>query len=885
VSVHHLEGLFEPRSVAVVGASDRPGSVGAVLLRNLLTEDFPGPIMPVNPGHRAVGGVLAYPDVASLPERPDLGVVCTPPGAVPGVVADLAAAGARAAVIVTAGLSDEEEARTRAAARRAGLRLLGPNTVGLLVPGAHLNASFAHAAARPGRVAFVSQSGALCTAVLDWAELAGVGFSAFVSLGNGLDVDAGDALDWLGADPATQAILLYLEAVEDARKFMSAARAGARNKPVIAIKAGRVREGARAAASHTGALAGADEVYDAAFRRAGMLRVGELEELFGAAEILGRSERVLGDRLTVLTNGGGPGVMATDRLVGGGGRLAALADGTVERLDAVLPPTWSRANPVDVVGDATEERYADALRILLDEEGSDAILVLHAPTALASSEAAARAVAGVLREAGAHRPVLTSWMGGSGALAARRHLREAGVPTYRTPAEAVSSFLHLVAFRRNQELLMETPPSVPEDFEPDAAAARAALREALGAGHEWLGEAEAKRVLAAYGIPVVETRIARDADEAERLAAAMGLPAAVKILSPDVTHKSDVGGVALDLETPAAVGEAARAMTERLARLVPDARLEGFTVQAMARRPHAFELIVGAHTDPVFGPVILFGEGGTAIEVIADRALGLPPLNVNLARALIDETRVARRLRGYRDRPAVDMDALVGVLLRVSQLLVDHPEIDALDVNPLLADEAGVVAVDARVRVTESDACGPARLAIRPYPRELEETVTLADGERLRIRPIRPEDEPAHERFLERLAPGDVYFRFFSAVRKLSHSQMARYTQIDYDREMAFIAHPVDAPGETLGVVRVVADPDNRQAEFAIVVRSDRKGRGLGRVLLEKMIRYCRSRGTREMVGQVLGENRRMQQLARELGFELHFDRELGAVRARLPLG
>lgn len=891
MSVLNLDSLFRPSSIAVIGASNRPQSVGAVVMRNLLAGGFAGPVMPVNPSHDAVAGVWAYPNVAGLPVPPGLAILCTPAPTVPGLIAELGQRGTRAAIVLSAGLSREPQARGPSqremleAARPHALRILGPNTLGLLAPGVGLNASFAHTGALPGRLAFIAQSGGLATAVLDWARSNGIGFSHFVSLGDMADIDFGDVLDYLGSDPETSAILLYIESIRDARKFMSAARAAARNKPVLAIKSGRVPEGARAAASHTGALAGADDVYHAAIRRAGMLRVFEVDELFDAVETLGRSRPVKGDRLAILTNGGGPGVIATDALVSGGGRLAEISEETLRRLDAAMPPYWSRGNPVDIAGDAPGERYAEALKALLDDPGVDAVLAMHVPTAIASSEEAAREVVRVAK--GASRNVLTSWLGREAVAKARRLFADAGVPTYDTPDKAVRAFLHMVKYRRNQEMLMETPPSAPAEFTPVTSTARLVIQNALAEGRRVLTEPEAKAVLAAYGVPIVETHItSAAAEDAVGVAQRLGFPVALKVLSPDITHKSDVGGVALDLETPEAVAQAAAAMKARLAKLRPDARLTGFTVQRMARRPGAHELIAGASTDPVFGPVILFGQGGKAVEVIGDRAVGLPPLNMSLARDLISRTRVFQLLRGYRDQPAADLDAVCLTLLQISQLVIDIAEVVELDINPLFADDEGVLALDARIAVAPATASGAARLAIRPYPKQLEEWATLQSGRRVFMRPIRPEDEPAHYAFVSRLTPEDIRFRFFGLVREFPHSQMARFTQIDYNREMAFIAQAPDERGkpETLGVVRTVTDPDNRNAEFAIVVRSDLKGQGLGHALLEKMIRYCRDRGTREVVGQALSDNVAMLRLAETFGFK---SRELpgeNAVEVKLRL-
>ena len=888
MTIRNLEHLFRPRSLAVFGASDRPGSVGATVMRNLLAEHFAGAIMPVNPKHPQIAGRPAWPDVASLPETPDLAVICTPAAAVPGIIAQLGERGTRAAVVLTSGLgSTEPDGRSLQqamldAARPHLLRILGPNCVGLMVPGMRLNASFAHVAAPTGHIAFVAQSGALTTAVLDWARTRGIGFSHFISLGDAADVDFGDVIDWLASDGQTRAILLYIESVRAARKFVSAARAAARNMPVIAIKAGRVPEGAKAAASHTGALAGADDVFDAAIRRAGMLRVYSTEALFDAVETLARARRCAGDRLAILTNGGGPGVMATDELVLSGGRLAQLSETTLRRLDELLPRTWSRGNPVDIIGDAPVERYIAALHALSEDSGVDAVLVLHAPTAIVPSVEIAHAVA---QANGQIRPtLLTCFLGGEGVAAARRVFDEAGIPRYESPEDAVGAFLQLVNYRRNQELLMQTPRALPMQL-ADRERARGAVETVLAEGRRMLTEPEAKALLAAYGIPVVETHCAANADEAARLAAQIGFPVALKILSPDVTHKSDVGGVALGLATADAVREAGTAMLGRVGALRPQAHIEGFSVQRMAGKPGASELIVGVASDPVFGPVVLFGQGGTAVEVIGDRAVGLPPLNDVLAEDMIGRTRVARLLAGYRDRPAADRAAIRDVLVRISQLVCELPEVSELDINPLLADHEGVIALDARVALSPPARPGVERLAIRPYPAELEETV-LWRGRKITLQPIRPEDEPEHAAFFARLDADDIALRFFGATRTFDHARLARFTQVDYDREMAFIATASAAGGraETLGVARAVSDPDNDAAEFAVIVRSDLKGQGLGRLLMDKIVRYCRARGLRELNGDVLARNTAMLALARSLGFSRALAVEEGSVRVRLSL-
>ena len=888
MSLRNLEFLFRPKSIAVIGASDRAGSVGATVMRNVAAGGFAGPIYAVNPAHLIVAGQRAYPDVAYLPQTPDLAVIATPPATIPALIHALGKRGTRAAVVLTGGLAQARDAQgnsilqaMRDAARPHLLRILGPNCVGLLVPGLGINASFAHTAALPGSLAFVSQSGGLTTAVLDWAKSRGIGFSHFISLGEAADVDFGDVLDFLASDAATSAILLYIESITSARKFMSAARAAARNKPVVVVKAGRAPEGARAAASHTGALAGADAVYDAALRRAGMLRVDTIQELFDAVETLARAQAVKGNRLAIMTNGGGPGVMAADALSLRGGRLADIAAATMQQLDAALPGTWSHGNPVDIIGDAPASRYVATLQALLEDAGNDAILFIHVPTAIVPAADIARACVPLAKG----KRVLACWLGADAVAEARSIFDAAGIPCYDTPEQAVNAFMQLAAYRSNQQMLMQTPPSVPQDFAPDATAARHAVNEALQAGREWLSEAQVQRVLGAYGIPMVRTRSAASAEQAAQAAAEIGFPVALKINSPQITHKSDVGGVALNLANAEAVQQAAAAMAQRVSVRTPQAQLTGYTVQEMVVRSKAHEIIIGAAVDAVFGPVILFGQGGVAVEIVADRAVGLPPLNMMLAAELVSRTRVARLLDGYRDRPPAKREALHLTLVQVSQLMVDVAGIVEIDINPLLADERGVIALDARIRVAKPQQPSADRLAIRPYPSELEELTTI-NGRDVLLRPIRPEDEPQHAQFVQRVDAEDLQMRFFHAVRVMSHNQLARFTQIDYDREMAFIASVDDGKptAETWGVVRAIADPDNANAEFAILVRSDLKGQGLGSLLMKKIIHYCRARGTGVLTGSVLRGNTRMLALARELGFSLKYDNDAGVAQLSLRL-
>lgn len=873
MSVRNLRQLFAPKSVALVGASERPGSVGATVLRNLLEGGFAGTLYPVNPKYDLLAGREVWHDVGKLPQAPELAIICTPPGTIPGIVRTLGELGTRAAIVMTGGLSSARDHRGRSikqamldAANPFLIRILGPNSFGLLAPGIGLNASIAEGGAAKGRIAFVSESGALMTGVLDWARTRGIGFSSFISLGDSADVDFGDVLDYLASDPGTGAILLHVESLRYARKFMSAARAAARSKPTLMLKAGRSLESASAAACLSGVLARPDDVYDAAIRRAGMLRAYTTGQLFAAVETLARAKPLYGEHLAILGNGAGPVILAGDALQYGGGTQALLGEDTVARLRELVPE-WSGSGPLNLRGDAPPERYRDAVEVLLKDPDVNAVLMIHAPNAVVDPADVARALAPLARPSS--RNVLACWLGGQGVTEARTIASEAGMPAYRTPEEAVNGFLQIVNYRHNQHLLMEVPASV-GDGEPDRERARRLVREALQKGHYLLSDPETKAILGAYGIPVVPTRAAATPQEAVQAAHEIGFPVAVKILSPDVAQKTDVGGVTLDLDTPEAVAAAAERMRKRLAELRPDARLEGFIVQAMARNPEAHELIAGAATDPVFGPVILFGQGGLAVSVTADHAVALPPLNTVLARDLVKRTRVARQLAGYRNHPAANMDAILAVLVQVGRLVAEVPEIVELDINPLLADSRGAVVLDARMRIAMADRSGSTldRLAIRPYPAELEELVDW-DGGKLLLRPIRPEDGAAHVTFFNALTPDDVRYRMFVRVRELQPAQLARFTQIDYDREMAFIATRTGPDGlpETLGVGRVVADPDNTSAEFAVTVRSDLKGKGLGVMLMNKLIAYCRARGTREIVGEALPQNAPVIGLVKKLGF------------------
>ncbi len=891
MTIRNLDALLRPASVAIIGATDRAHSVGRKLTENLIAGGFAGALLPVNPKRSDVLGLTAYANVASLPQVPDLAVIATPAPTVPGVIAELAAAGTRAAVVITAGFGQSDGgAQLRRgmldAARPSLLRIIGPNCLGIMVPGIGLNASFAHLTPQPGKIAFIAQSGAITTSILDWAYGRGIGFSHMISLGDMADVDFGDLIDWLANDSATHSILLYVEAISQSRKFLSAARAAARSKPVLVVKSGRHEASAAAAATHTGVLAGSDAAYDAAFRRAGMLRVYRLEELFDAVETLALARRPRGPRLAIVTNGGGIGVLAADALLDSGGTLVTLSDETLAALDAKLPATWSRGNPVDLIGDATAQRYREALPPVLADPDVDGVLVLHCPTAVASGVEAARAVIDAVRD-GTRCTVLTSWVGEHAARAAREEFQRHQVPTFSTPEQAVRAFMQMVDYRRNQAMLMETPPSLPEQFTPDTPTAGQLIDAALNDGRDALDMTESKRLLKAYGIPVTEAVVVATPDDAAAVAERIGGQVALKVRSPNLSHKSDLGGVMLGLTGADEVRDAAKLMLERLRERAPDADLQGFTVEPMASRRGALELIAGVGSGGEFGPVILFGQGGTAVEVIADTAVALPPLNLHLAREMMSRTRVHRLMRGYRDVAAVDEGAVALALTRLSQLVVDFSCIAEVDINPLLANADGVMALDARVKLDPDPAATADRLAICPYPKELEQDVPLPDGRVLLLRPVLPEDEPAVHRGFARLSDEEIRARFFNPVKMLSHLAAARFTQIDYDREMALVLTEHEVPGkaELFGVVHISTDPDRHSAEFAIIVEKRFTGLGLGQYLMRTIIEYARSRGIARVWGDVLSDNRTMRKLCASLGFaeQRHGD-DPGLVRVVLAL-
>jgi acetyltransferase len=880
MTTRNLDKMFSPKSVAFFGAGDKDGTIGATVTRNLLGGGFKGPIWLINPHHKIIGDELCYHDLKSLPATPDLAIIATPPATIPAIITELGERGTRACVVITAGIGEDQHLRQKMldAARPYTLRIMGSNCFGLLAPGIGLNASFSHMSPQSGGLAFVSQSGAIIGSVIDWAADQNIGFSHIASLGNMDDVDFGDTLDFLAMDRGCSAILMYIEQVTNARKFMSAARAAARVKPVIVIKAGRHTEGAKAAASHTGALAGADNVYDAAFRRAGVLRVTELNELFDAAEILGHTTKIQGDRLVILTNGGGAGVLAVDRLVDVGIFPAVLDPLTIKKLNRILPANWSGANPVDIIGDADPDRYEAALDIIAEDKNTDAVLVMNCPTALTSSAGVALAMSkGIEKLRQNNKIMIAAWLGGDATQPGRDILSSENIPVYETPEDAVQGFSYLTRYLGLQKEILETPPSMPSADDVNVVRANDIIAQALKSGKTQLNEIEAKDLLTCYGINTVPTQFAKTLQEVRSIATEIQKNGdhniVIKILADSITHKTDAGGVALNLSTPLAAEKAAGDMFARIQNNNPKTVISGFTVQPMIDRAKAYELILGINNDRTFGPVILFGQGGTAAELIDDSAIDLVPLDLRLATAMMRRTRIYKLLQGYRDRPKVDLDAIAQTLVQLSRIAVNHSEIQELDINPLLVDERGVIALDARITVKVAESKNlESRLAIRPYPQQWEKEEILPKGDSVLIRPIRPEDEKYFAPFMEKMESEDVRQRFFSPLKTLSQEFVATMTQIDYARAMAFVA--IDPhKNEMLGVARLHSDPDYVRAEYAAMVRSDKKSRGIGWALMSHLIEYAKNEHIEELWGEVLSDNTVFLKMCSELGFLLKMDK------------
>ncbi|WP_319411196.1 acetate--CoA ligase family protein [uncultured Cohaesibacter sp.] len=880
MSSFNLDVFFHPRNVALIGASSKEGSIGNALVRNLLESRYHDKLYLVNPRGGELDGFPLHKSIDDIDGQVDLAIVAIAPPSVVNTIEQLGKKGCRGAIILSiamgSGAGSQAEAAAEAAARY-NMRLLGPNTIGVLSPAAGLNASFSHVPGLPGDLAMISQSSAIVTSVAEWASHNNVGFSGLVALGDKVDVDIADMLDYFAMDARTRAILLYIENIRDSRKFMTSARAAARAKPVILMKTGRHPQGLAAVASRKSALAGADEVYDAAFERAGLLRVYSLHEIFDAVETLNHLRSLKGTDLAIVTNSNGVGVLAVDHLVEKQGTLAELSPETIETLDQILPAGWSRNNPVYIVTDADTTRYKAALDAVMDDKGVHVVLGMFCPSAIGSSEEAAHSIIDLLAErkkAGKRRiPVFAVRLGGGPSVA--KLYENADIAHFETPADAIQGLSYVLRHMKAQDQLMLMPPAL-GTFQPDYEAARTVIDDALMQGNDCLDAVDVSTLLNAYGLPMAESSAATTAVEAAQLAApilARYGAAVVKINSPDIRFKSDIGGVVLGLTNTGAVATAAQQVLNRAKDVYPASCIKGVTVHPMIRKPHAIELLFGMMVDEVFGPVMVFGRGGTAVEVIRDKALALPPLDLLSARAMIEKTRVNRRLEGYRDTAPCDKDALAEMLVRMSQMIADFPEIQELDFNPVLADVSGNVIVDARVRVaqTEQHDHPHTRFAIKPYPNEWEQERELKDGSVAFIRPMRPEDEALFPAFFERVTDDDMRLRFFSSARSINHAFIARLTQIDYARSMAFIALDKES-GEMIGSVRLMGDANHEKGEYAVMVRSDLKGLGLGWLLMKLILAYAEKDGFAEVEGEVLRSNQTMRQMCEALGFATQMD-------------
>ena len=873
---HYLKPLFAPKSVAVFGASDRIDSVGQIVFQNMLQSGFQGSLYAINPKNSEVQGCKAFCSISQINEPIELAVIATPPATVPGIIDECGRHNVKAAVIITAGFGEigaEGKALERAvleSAQRYNIRLIGPNCLGVMRPEIGLNATFNKGSANTGNLAFVSQSGALCTAILDWAKSNNVGFSSVVSMGSSVDVDFGEIIDYLVSDPLTQSILLYIEGIHNARSFMSSIRAAARIKPVILVKVGRHEAGSKAAMSHTASLAGADDAFDAAVRRAGVVRVQTVTQLFSAAKALSCGFHPTGNRLAIVTNGGGPGVMATDCAADLSLTMAALSEATIEQLNQVLPPTWSHGNPVDIIGDAQADRYHHAVKACLEDPNVDGVLTILTPQAMTKPLEAANAVIELSNQYS--KPLLACWMGGAQVEESRAAFNQARKPNFRTPEPAVEIFSFLSAYYRNQKLLMQMPGSLSHHLEPDVEGARMIIEGALQDRRKVLSEMESKALLSAFHIPVAQTLVAHSPNEALLIAQQLGYPVVMKINSPEITHKTDAGGIRLNLVSAQAVRGAYHDIIESVNHNRPDARIDGISIEPMVVKPNGRELMVGVTNDPIFGPIITFGAGGTAVEILKDRSVTLPPLNGFLVKDLIQGTRIAKMLDAFRHMPPVNQEALESVLLRVSEMVCELPMLMEMDINPLIVDENGALAADARV-VVEYRPPNPdryAHMAIYPYPTHLVKTMQLADGTDIIIRPIRPEDAEFEKEFVHKLSEESRYFRFMNSIQELSLPMLAQFTQIDYSREMALIALTEEQDKEIeVGVTRYNINPDGESCEFALVVADQIRGKGLGRILMIALMDIARSKGLKVIEGEVLSNNVGMLKLMERLDFTI----------------
>ncbi|HEX5364498.1 MAG TPA: bifunctional acetate--CoA ligase family protein/GNAT family N-acetyltransferase [Gallionella sp.] len=889
---HYLNTLFAPKSVAVFGASERPDAVGQIVFKNMLDSGFQGKLYPINPKSPLVQGQQAYTSIAEIGEPVELVVIATPPKTVPGIIEECGIHGVKAAVIITAGFGEAGpsgialEKQLIETARRYGIRLVGPNCLGIMRPSIGLNATFNKGGANTGNIAFVSQSGALCTAILDWAQSNDVGFSSVVSMGSSTDVDFGEILDYLVSDANTTSILMYIEGIRNARSFMSAIRAAARIKPVILVKVGRHAAGSKAAMSHTASLVGADDVFDAAVSRAGVVRVQTITQLFTAAKALSCGFRPVGNRLAIVTNGGGPGVMATDRAADLGLAMATLSEGTIEYLNQHLPPNWPHGNPVDIIGDAQADRYHHAVKACLEDDNVDGVLAILTPQAMTKPLESAQALIDLSNNHS--KPLLTCWMGETQVAEAREAFSGAHRPHFRTPEPAVEVFSHLSAYYRNQKLLMQMPGPFAHHIAPDVESARLIIEGAMQEHRKVLTEMESKALLSAFHIPVAKTMVAHSPNEALLIAQQLGFPVAMKVNSHDITHKSDAGGVMLNLGNAHEVRAAYQHIHDNIQRNRPNARMDGISIEPMIVKPNGRELMIGVTCDPVFGPVITFGAGGTAVEIMGDRAVALPPLNNFLVKELIQDTRISKMLGAFRNMAPANMEALEDVLLRVSEMVCELPLLKEMDINPLILDEHGALAADARVVVEyrQPSADRYAHMAIYPYPTQLVSQWQLADGTDITIRPIRPEDAELVQAFVHNLSEESKYFRFMNSMQELTETMLVRFTQLDYSREMALIAVTQEQEQEVeLGVARYTINPDGDSCEFALVVADNITGKGLGQKLMVSLMEAARASGLKTIEGEVLKNNHNMIKLINRLGFSsTTSDQDQGIIKISKPL-
>ncbi|OBU37488.1 GNAT family N-acetyltransferase [Photobacterium phosphoreum] len=887
--MNKISAFLKPTSIAVIGASNNPQRVGYIVIRNLLSGCFNGPIIPVTPKYAAVAGILAYRSIEAMPITPDIAIVCTRAALNPDIITLLGEKGVKAVIVIAAGMMAATknkyvnyQQQMLANAQRYNMRIVGPNSMGIILPWLNLNASVSPIPANKGNIAFISQSTAVCTTILDWAKHKQIGFSTFISLGDACDINFAELLDFLSQDTKTDAILLYIDSIKDARQFMSAARAAARNRRILVLKSGRTSAGHSAALLQSQNENGLDEVYDAAIRRSGMLRVHTTHDLFAAVETLAYSVPLRGERLVILTNGGGPAIMAVDALADRGGKLAALSPETIARLSHVLPAYWTQANPIDIMGDASTDCYQQVINILLDSDDFDALLIMHSPSALTNSTHTAKIVVDTLHQHSRSQRfnILTNWSGENEAADARTIFTQARLPTYRTPESAISAFMHLVEYRRNQRQLMETPQSIGE-IAADPQYVRHEIQRLLQQKIYHLETHEIRPILESYGFTTLPTWIASDAAEAVHIAEQIGYPVAVKLRSPDIRHKSDIHGVVLYLRDANEVANAADAILSRVALHYPSAHIDGLLIQRMADRSGAQELRIGVHSDPIFGPVIMLGEETIHWDINHDAVAALPPLNMALARYMVINALKRQKIKQRSSLDKISIPALCQLLVTISQMIIDCPEISTFDIHPLLISGNELTIIDASMDIASFNGNIQQRLAIRPYPKEYEQQCQLKDGKQILLRPILPEDEPAHKTFISQVSEDDLYKRFFSEIGELNHEALAKFTQIDYDREMAFVAVDKEM---IIGVARALSDSDNKEAEFAILVHSDMKGIGLGGILMTKLIDYAKQRGLYTLTGMTMPSNRGMITLAQKMGFEIDVQLADGVVDMILRL-